>query len=341
MMTNVVPPSAPPPAAARYDVGGRPLLVRLVPEQATFMAGEPTFATLTFSAPEGGIEIEAAWMGRNKLGRPENYRIEFVDAKGVVLPVPEVGISFGGMSHVAKLGAGREHRDRLLLPLWIGSLGPGRYTVRCTTKLPARPDTGSDAGAAWQTVEVSVETSVEVIADDATAIGALLEKLGARAIGGDHDAASEAMRKLALVRDPRVVAEWIRVARVRDYEHVFAATMALGAWDDDRALAEIERVGATRAEDLDAQRYANEELRVRSAAQLRVAAAQALSVSPHRRASAALLAMKSDADASVRLTVLHHAAKVADARTLLESFAKDPDATVRNEAKRYLAERRR
>ena len=76
------------------------------------------------------------------------------------------------------------------------------------------------------------------------------------------------------------------------------------------ALAAIVRVTRTQAVDLLARHYATEALRVRSAAGLRLNAAQALSASKHPGTSKALLGLQDDPDDSVRLTVLHHAAKL-------------------------------
>ena len=150
------------------------------------------------------------------------------------------------------------------------------------------------------------------------------------------------MRQLEVVRDPRVVAVWLRVIELPDYARKFAAVRALGPWDDDRALAAIVRVAATQAADLPAAGYATEALRVESAGQVRAAAAQALATSPHRGATDALLALADDPAPSVRLTIVHRLAKLTDAaaQARLTAFAADADAMVQGEARRYLAERR-
>ncbi|MCY0986984.1 HEAT repeat domain-containing protein [Nannocystis sp. ILAH1] len=329
-------PMAAKQSLARYDVEGRSLAVSLTVDKPRVMVSEPVFATLVFSGD--ALEVEVGWMGDNGLGRPENYRLAFVDADGATLPGPDPGPQFGGQSWTVALAPGRDHRARLLLAHWVVGLKPGRYTLRGETTIRVR----TDAEAPWRELPVAVETPVEVVADDAAALGRIFRELGAVAVGERHDAASEALRQLEVVRDPQVIPEWLRIAELPDYAHKFAAARALALWDDDRALAAIVRIAATQAADLPAVGYATEALRAQSAAQLRVAAAQALATSPHRDARSALLALKDDPEPSVRLTVVHRLAKLTDpaAHALLTAFAADGDATVRGEARRYMAERR-
>ncbi|WP_434419967.1 HEAT repeat domain-containing protein [Nannocystis pusilla] len=328
-------PMAAKQSPARYDVEGRSLAVALTVDKPRVMVSEPVFATLVFSGD--ALEIEAAWMGDNGLGRPENYRLALVDADRATLPGPDPGPQFGGQSWTVALAPGREHRARLLLAHWVVGPKPGRYALRGETTIRVR----TDAGAPWRELYVAVETPVEVVADDAAALGRIFRELGAVAVGDLHDTASEALRQLEVVRDPQVIPEWLRIAELPDYAHKFAATRALAQWDDDRALAAVVRIAATQAADLPAAGYRTEALRAQSAAQLRVAAAQALATSPHRDATSALLARKDDPEPSVRLTVVHRLAKLTDpaAQALLTAFADDGDAMVRVGARRYLAER--
>jgi hypothetical protein len=329
------------PVPVSYAVGDRTLSVQLIPEKPTFMASEPTHATLVFSAPKGAVEMEDAWEGRNALGRPENYRLVFIDARGARVPVPEIKLSFGGMSTHVVVKPEKDHAVRLLLPLWAERLTPGRYTIRCESTIPARAVIPGRPGAPMRALEVAIEAQVVVVPDDAKALDALVEAIGTRAVG-DGDDASEAIRKLRAVRDRRVVAQWIRVSLVPEYEHKFWAARELAAWDEDRAFEVLVRVSRTRPEDLPAGGYGSEGMRIESAGMLRQTAAVALSTSQHRGALEGLLAMKADMYPAVRLTVLHRAAKLPDdeALPLLQAFATDSDEMVRTEAKRYLRERK-
>ncbi|MEO6574532.1 MAG: hypothetical protein ABIP89_11885 [Polyangiaceae bacterium] len=73
-----------------------------------------------------------------------------------------------------------------------------------------------------------------------------------------------------------------------------------------------------------------------------MSAAQALAVSPHPKAWDALWALRADAEANVRLTVLHALAKkdFPDETARLKLFETDASAMVRGEAQRYLREKK-
>lgn len=331
-------PVSPLPAKAEHVVGGRKVVASLVIDKARFMSSEPVFAGVAFSAPDGPAELEISWMGRNPLRQDTSYEVALTDAAGVAVPGRKVKESFGGQTWTQKLTEARDFRSHLLLPYWIEAPRPGRYTLRVQTNVRARVD----AKAEWQPLAVRLELPVEVIADDAAALGVVIDALGARALAKGDDA-SRAAEQLQAIRDPRVVPHWVRHAEEPSYDRKLEAVRALASWNDDRALSAIVRVSKTRGKDLPAEGYANDELRESSAALLRVAAAQALDTSAHPGALDALLALESDPSASVRLVVAQHLEKVKDDRAvpLLQAFTKDPDALVRSESARILDARRR
>ena len=294
------------------------------------MVSEPVFARVHF---RGDVELEASWMGQNSLGRPDNYALTFVDEHGAPLPKPDAGPAFGGQTWVVEL-AHRVQDQELLLPHWVSHLAPGHYTLRAETTVRIRVPQG-----AWREEHVVAEAAVDVVPDDAAAMAKVIERLGARALGADRDAASDARRMLATIHDPRTIPAWLRVIARPSYEDQYAALRALERYPDDRALAAIVRVSQLQAGGLAADCCTTEALRDERAGLLRVAAAQALAASVHARAWPALLAMKADPVASVRLTVLQRGALLprAEARGLLHAFEGDPDALVRGEAARLLA----
>ena len=321
--------------AATFAVGERSLDVALELAQPTMMVSEPVFATVRFSASHGDVELEASWMGRNGLGRPDNYTLVFIDRAGKALRTPDAGPQFGGLSWHEQLGK-RDYRAKLLLPNWVEGLTPGHYTLRVATRVRARVP----GAATWQTIDVAVEAAIEVGPDEPAAIARVLGALGDRAIGNTDDA-SEAMRQLATMHDVRAIPQWLRVMAIAEYEHRFAAVEALADYDDATALSAIISVAGTKPDDLPAEGYTTEALRAESAAQLRVAAAQCLARSRNPRAWPALLAMRADAHYAVRLTVAQRAAEQGDAEALpiLRAFASDPNPTIAAEARRLLDER--
>jgi hypothetical protein len=336
----MVPPSASNEPAAiaalvnSHDIGGHTLTAALVIPKSRRMVSEPGYAIVQLRGD--GIEVEVAWMGRNTLGRPENYRLQVLDAARTALPTPDAGPQFGGQSWTVTLTNSADYQARLLIDHWVSAPAPGRYTVHAETTVRARRP-----GQAWQDVALSVEAPLEIVADDPVALAAVFQALGDVAVGSDHDAAGDAVRQLEVVGDPRVVEQWLRVVSRTDYSSKFAALRGLARSTDDRALAAIVGVAKIRAADLPADGYSTEALRMDSAAALRLTAAQALSESKHPGALDALLAMKADPYDSVRLTVLHRAARLADAAAvpLLRAFHQDTSALVRDEAGRYLGER--
>ena len=195
-----------------------------------------------------------SWFGRNRLGRPENYNITFVGANAT-RPVPDTGPGFGGLSWTVKL-AERDHTATLFLPSWFESLDPGRYDIKLETTI------GVHTAAQPTPVElpIVVAVSVDVVADDPAALGALIDQYGAAAIGKDFDKAGEALTRLARMRDPRVVPHLVAVAALPEYGRISGAIHALQTWNNNRALAAIVRAGATTPAQLPAEGYTTEEL---------------------------------------------------------------------------------
>jgi len=334
--TPVVETPASAPAVRTYPIDGRTLTARLTTSKPSLMVSEPGYAILEFVGE--GLEVEVEWMGRNGLGRPDNYRVELSDAAGVAVPVPDAGPQFGGKTWSVKPTADKPFAQKLLLTHWAERLAPGRHTVHVETEVRARvlPD------GAWRAVAVALDVPLAVVADDPVVLGELIVRLGEAAVGANYEEAEEGIRQLGAIRDPRVVAQWLRVAERPEYTRKQSAVRGLAQWPDDAALAAIIKITKTRSVDLPAEGFATEALRVQSAGQLRLTAAQALATSPHPGASAALLALKADPDDSVRLTVLHHVATLTGpvAAPLLAEFARDAAPLVRGEAERYIRERR-
>lgn len=328
-------PVGPPPVGkTTITVDGHSFVAELRPETGRFMASEPIFGDFVLTQPDDPkLAVQVAWMGENTLGRPENINVTFVGPSGP-LPVPDAGPAFGGQSWSVTLGE-RDSVQRLYLSTWYSAITPGAYTIKLATRIKA------GIGKVMKDVDVAVEVPVEVVADDAAALGALIERQGAVVRGTDFDKAREALQRLRRIRDARVIDPLVAATKLPDYTLRYEALDCLEAWDDDRALAAIIAVGKTVAADLPAEGYTTAALREESAAQLRVAAVGSLGRSKRPAALDAVIAMKDDPSADVRLEVLQRVAQLPDPTglALLEGFAKDKSDPVRNEAKRYLKER--
>lgn len=285
-------------------LGDRELIVRLELEQTSFMVSEPVFAELRFEGDEG-VEVELSWMGRNSLGRPENYRLWLIDEAGQALAVPDAGPQFGGQTWKTAVHE-KPARQRLFLPNWYEGISPGAYRVEVATTIRVRASEAEQ----WQRIELRLGHSLTVVADDQAALGEVIDTIAAVATADDYDAARDAIKKLAAIRDDRALGHWVRIAELPSYELRLAAIQALTSYQDDRAVAALVRTSETTAAELPVEGYTTEALREQSAAMLRVAAAQALS-------------------------------QLDDAQVLpaLQRLANDPDPTVRGEAERTLRDR--
>lgn len=328
--------AAPPAKAASpttFEVHGAKLKAELTFDAPTVMVGEPSYATLRVTHVSGPpVLLYASWMGRNQFGRPENYELTFLDGQGAPVAYPPVTMAFGGQSWLAEVKPDQAFKARLFLPAWTLFKASGRHTVRLTTTWPvhrAKDDVPTD-------VKVSVEAAIDVVPADAAKLGALIDGWAAKATSED-----EAFTKLLAIEDPRVVPHFVALATSKSYTHRMQATRALGEWNEDGALAALVAASKTRGADLDPAQYTSDALREQSADLVRVTAAQTLAASPHPKALEALLAMKSDPYASVRLTVLQKAATLDPkiGGPIVKAMLADKDALVRQEAQRLSAKK--
>lgn len=321
-----------------HTVGGARFRVSLATDAPSAFVGEPVYMTLEFFNPSAEpIELEMAWMGRNSLGRPENFTVRVEDPRGALLPTRDAGPSFGGRSWRQRVRAGERHAVRLLLAQWAITTAPGRHAVSVRTEITARTVGGADGVAT-----IEARTALDVVPASADAMGALLERLERAASRVDGSKASEEASRALLfggIRDPRIVDVFVRQAQRPLHGDSTGYLFALGSWNDDRAVAALERALRVTAADLDPSRYANDSLRQMSADSLRLSAAQALGMNEHPRAMTVLLTLRSDTNQSVRLTVMQRAAARlprAQSEPIVRGMLDDRVEIVRGEAARLL-----
>jgi hypothetical protein len=333
------------PRALRSDAGGDSvsefavsravLRVSLVPDAPSVMVGEPSFVTMVIeNVGAEAVTLEYSWMGRNDLGRPSNYSIEAQDAQGAAVPVAPIGPEFGGQSWNVTLDPGQSRRTRMLLSLWTPFERPGRYALALRTTMPAR---AASMTSAVETA-LSARANIDVRPENPADFVAMIAALEARALRSDEDAA----RAIVWIKDPRVIDALVRLASRPLAGETVSYLFALGRFDDERAVAALERSLRVTAADLDPSRYANDSLREQSAQSLRLTSAQALDRCPHARALSVLLSLRQDSNDNVRLTVLHRAARLprAQSEPVIRAMLSDRYALVRQEAERYLRELR-
>src|SRR5882762_4210576 len=89
--------------AAPFEVAGVKLEITAVSENTTFMLGEPGYVLFKV----------ANLSDRNRLGRPDSFKVEVVGAEGKMTPQPDSGMQMGGIIHAERLPAKGERVFRL------------------------------------------------------------------------------------------------------------------------------------------------------------------------------------------------------------------------------------
>lgn len=326
--------------ATTYSTALGDIGVTLAADRREIMLGEPVYLSFTVQNPSGS-DLQTIQGGdyRNQFGRPESYSVTVVDANGQTLPVLDAGPTFGGIIGPHKIPAKGTWVRRLFLPHWAKLTAIGDYTVICKTILKLGTHTPGKWDYQEKTADVKVEvaTHLKVVPLDRRQMGELIEVLGQAMLGNDPTSA-EATQSLTSIDDERVIPPFNKAVDTNNDELIkFAALHALAKFRSDEALRGLKKGMATQASDLIAHRT-TEEVARRWAANIRHAAAVALSNSPHPEAKGLLLSMWNDPNSGVRITVLHALGKMdtPESLALLTKMSQDSDNMVRNEALRYL-----
>ncbi len=318
--------------------GGSAVEVSLKPDKPEVMLGEPVFVTFEVRNASG-VDLQTSVGGdyRNRLGRPDSFRLSATSEEGHFVREVDAGANMGGLIAAEKIPAGATHATRLFLQHWVVFERPGTYTVVCKKHL-SLADAGTSfslRGEGWANVETETKATLKVVPFDRATLGEVIERLGARlaeATAAESDylvndrKARDALTALSFVEDRRVVPHLAAVMKLdtRRFDGLkFTAARALARYDDDAALAAL----VENVEDADDN--------------MRQSVAGALAASPHPRAWARLLSMRRDKYMGVRLTVVHALGRVKseEASEFLREMSGDADERVRAEALRYLSER--
>ncbi|GEM_PF-2730621 len=331
------------PGPANDPARSARLGVSLTPVDAQVMVGQPAHVEFVVeNITAEALSLGVSWMGRNRLGRPDNYAVEIRDVEtNQKLAIEGLEMQFGGQSWAVGLAPGGTFRQLLLVTDWARFPRPGRYELRVTTTLDvgdpgAGPPTFDDPSTQVEVVAVGM---IEVVPDDPEAIQAALDQAAAIwAEGGEEaDAAGVVLSRW---RDDGAIEHLI--AGLEREHHRATSIVALGSRDDGRAVAALVSVGKLRGADLDPNRYTTDELRESSADSIRHMVAAALAENAHPRAWSALSAMRGDSYDAVRLTVLHAAASRQgadpEAAAMVLGLRGDASTMVASEAKRYAKE---
>jgi len=232
---------------------------------------------------------------------------------------------------------------RLFVPHWATFKETGTYAISCRRTLQLlRPVAGGDfRQQATVDVVTDARTTVDVQPRDDERMGRLVSELGETMLTAEGDQpGDDAIIALAWIDDRRVAPYFHRALAIRSYALRFIAVQALAKFSTDEAFEGLKAAMQTKASDFD---YAAGEQRPQLAANLRAAAAGALSRCKHPRAREFLLAQRHDESENVRITVLYAWTRMppAEALPVLQEMTRDPSTRVSDEAKRYVALLRR
>jgi hypothetical protein len=305
---------------------GATIEVSVRPEKETILLGEPVYVIFevrnlsneTFMFQDSGDY-------RNRLGRPESYRISAKRKDGKEVPVPEIALGFGGLIGTWTIQSQGEYRRKLFLPLWAPIEKPGVYRISLRKFLPLK-NRQTKLGSP---IQAEVETTIEVLPPDEARLGNVITEIGARMLDSDDDTSKDATYAMTFIKDRRTIPFFIRVLEDAEQvepghfhiQNVRNAGSALASYAENDTLAGLEKAAAS----------INDEIRL--------AIADGLCLGKHPKARALLATMWKDSFWFVRLRVaqgLQKETSSVEYRKILEALARDENEEVRKTAKQAL-----
>lgn len=326
-------------SAGPYEVAGVKLDITAAPENSEFMLGEPGYVLFKVAnQSDRNLRIMIGGDYRNRLGRPDSFKVEVVGINAEKVQQPDSGMQMGGITHAGKLPAKGEYVFRLFLPDWATFEKPGRYTITIRRKLELVPDDGTDPfRLKTDNVEVTTTATITIVPLDDAKMGKLIASLGAkiRALKPNHsDAMAEQM--LAAIHDERVIPHWIVLAEKPYYSPRIVACRALGHYKTDEAFEALKKLLKTTSDDVrgSATTLEGDE---GCAKAVRHWAIHGIGTSPHPKALPLYWTFANDPYYGVRLWVVQKAGqlKTPEARAIIQKMTSDENEIVRNEALRY------
>ncbi len=178
-------------------------------------------------------------------------------------------------------------------------------------------------------MDADVNAEFTIVAYDENRMGGVIHSLGTVMLNISDPRAIDSARALASIRDTRVITYFVEALRkFGDSDSVFddaysistRAIIALGTYDDDRAIEALQAAMKSRSENT------------------RYNLVTALDNSPHPSATKLLMEMHADRDSLVRSRVAHGLAKVRTKESLaiLRKLLNDEKKDVRKAARESL-----
>src|SRR5262245_13508985 len=232
-----------------YEAAGAKFQVAVVLDQPTIMLGEPTFFRFRVNNTSNvNLRMMVGSDYRNRLGRPESFKIDVVDSEGRKVSQPDAGATMGGLGGPAKLRANGHYDFSLFLPHWATFKEPGTYTITCRRKLEILPGGGDDPiNPKTDDVETIAKATITVVPADHKKFGELIDKLGTQMLDRKTEGFEEAEKMLTAIHDERVVPYFVKLADKPHQSPRMAACGPLGRYKSDEAFAALKKLMTTTA----------------------------------------------------------------------------------------------
>jgi len=344
------------PDDATWSAESNGLRARLVMRRMSVTNGTAMIATYLELKNESSV-------GNRLMLKSHPLKFTVTDSDGRDVPMTGVG-AFSGISvdtpplvlphdsqmkfRIGPKGWGVPADQAALLDLgpefgWVLPHDGKAYYLQATMTLAPEKNNRSGSSVVWHgTLDLPrVRIPTEPDAIDPKTIGPRIEALGRKLLDSNSDVSDAAVKELSLLNDPRVIPWYIKAVKSNSYSLRFVAMDRLGRMEGDEALAGL-KIGMTTS-GADMGHCSTPQVAADLAVNIRVAAAYALTRSPHPEALAHLWTMEKDVSKSVRLIVVQTASKIStpEALAIVHRGTQDEDEMVRNEANRLINDRQK
>jgi hypothetical protein len=312
----------------KASVAAHGIEIDVDPSKADIIQGEPI--ELTYRVTNKSADPMWLVVGGDRFGgRSESYKLRATSPAGTEVPVKVLTMGAGGgaMGPVT-IDPGKAYETHLIVPAWLDLRDVGTYHVSVLKDLNmgvgARPK-----GDEWQEsskktpLATRVGVDVRVRPATAAAMGEVIEALGGLMAGANHDDAVHAGDLMGFIHDERTVPHHAKATQKdENWNLVFHSINALASYPTATSLAALVSL------------LGKNEMTRRSAVH---------AIKDHNTPEGmnVLWNLRRDADTEVRLTVVHALHKQSPPNVVekLTEMSSDSAPIVKEEAKRYLAER--
>lgn len=235
---------------------GATIEVSIRPEKEKILLGEQIYVIFeirnrsnkTFTFFEGGDY-------RNRLGRPESYKISAIRKDGKEVPVPKIDFSFGGLGANHEVPAHDRYQRKLFLPLWAPFEEPGEYRITLHRYLPLKETEGQSESSKG----VEAETTLIVLPPDEEKMRKVIAEIGRRILSSDYEVSRDAVYAMTFIKDRRTIPFFVRILqeaekaepnRFPDQNVRNSAAALIGFPDDAEALAGISTAATSEKDEL-------------------------------------------------------------------------------------------